>query len=177
MNALKSQIVEKFQIESGSTKVVVEKVEGILGAIMSNTTGWQKVVTASILAVVVAGGYCHKNWVEYQNSTLNKIPDESTKRAAIELSSKRGLAGADTPVAPSHHASPNFKFTSWHYGRICIMEIIVEIKKRPGSNGLCELLSVALTEDDLFEAAERKAASMGVGRADIFDHEILHIKP
>ncbi len=100
LNAIKSQIVVKVQIEPGSTKILVEKVEKILEIIMSNMSGWQKVVTASVFATLITGYACHSNWIEYQKSTIDKIQDEGTKRAAFATVQRRDdlVADMEKPV-------------------------------------------------------------------------------
>jgi len=58
------------------------------------------------------------------------------------------------------------------------MKLIIEIKKNPGDDGMCECVKVAVVEEDLFDIAEKKAITSGLlTKQEIFDFELLHIQP
>ena len=58
------------------------------------------------------------------------------------------------------------------------MDVVIQIKKTPDTDGMCEVLNIAVIEDDLFDIAKKKAIVSGLATEDeIFDFELLHVRP
>ena len=56
------------------------------------------------------------------------------------------------------------------------MKIIVEIKLKPDSHGMCECRKVEISEDEILVLATTKAAKNGINPKQMFDSEIECIK-